>query len=143
MSVPLSPRQEDLLARAAIAVLGTNDSAGAPHLTASQFHWSASIVRLPSDLFAARVERIEADPRVSLLVAADGPDTWVAINGTATVVSGDAVEGGMMTIMRKYMSDEEADRSWAELRATGNPVVDRGQAVALPVALPLTHRRIS
>ena len=29
----------------------------------------------------------------------------------------------MITIMRKYMSDEEADRSWAELRATGNPVV--------------------
>ena len=121
--VALSPRQEALLATATSAVLGTNDAAGAPHLTSSRFHWDGTVVRLPSDLFAARVERIDADARVSLLVADEGPDIWVAINGTATVVTGDAVEAAMMEIPRKDMTDEEANRSWTEMRSSGNPVV--------------------
>jgi len=119
----LSPRQEALLAGATTAVLGTNDSAGAPHLTASRFHWDGAVIRLPSDLFAARVERIDADARVSLVVADDGPDAWVAINGTAIVVSGEAVEAAMLTILQKSMTEDEAERSWAEIRASGNPVV--------------------
>ena len=119
----LSPRQEALLAGATTAVLGTNDSAGAPHLTASRFHWDGTVIRLPSDLFAARVERIDADARVSLLVADDGPETWVAIDGTAIVVSGDEVEAAMLTILGKSMTEDEATRSWSEIRSSGNPVI--------------------
>jgi len=121
--VTLTAQQEALLIEAATAVLGTNDAAGAPHLTASRFHWDGTIVRLPSDLFAARVERIGADARVSLLVAADRPDAWVSINGTATVISGDATEAGTMQILGKYLTDAEAAAAWTELRASGNPVV--------------------
>ena len=126
MPVPpaaLTAPQEALLFEAATAVLGTNDAAGAPHLTASRFHWDGTTVRLPSDLFAARVERIGADPRVSLLVAADGADAWVSINGTATLIAGDAAETGTLQILRKYMTDDDAATAWTELRASGNPVV--------------------
>ena len=80
-------------------------------------------MRLPSELFAARVARIDADPRVSVLVADDASDGWVAMRGTARIVSGDAVEAEMLTILRKYMTDEEADRSWIEMRTSGDPVV--------------------
>jgi hypothetical protein len=121
--VALSPRQEALLTNATIAVLGTSALAGAPHLTASRFHWDGSVVRLSSDLFSARVARIDADPRVSLLIADEGPDEWVAIDGTAAIVSGDAVAEGIMPILRKYMTDEAAERAWTQLRASENPVV--------------------
>jgi pyridoxamine 5'-phosphate oxidase-like protein len=120
---PLSPRQEALLVGATTAILGTNDATGSPHLTASRFHWDGTVVRLPSDLFAARVERIESDARVSLLVTDDGPDAWVAINGTASIVSGDDVEAAMLPILRKDMTAEEAERAWTEIRSSGNPVV--------------------
>ncbi len=123
VAVALSPLQEAILTRATSAVLGTNDPAGAPHLTSSSFHWDGTIVRLPSELFAARVARIDVDPRVSVLVADDTSSGWVAMRGTAWIVSGDAVEAEMSTILRKYMTDEEADRSWTEMRSSGDPVV--------------------
>jgi hypothetical protein len=121
--VGLSERQDEFLANATIAVLGSNDVARAPHLTASRFHWDGTLVRVPSDLFAARVARVEADPRVSLLVMDADPEAWVAIEGMAAVASGEAVEGGMMLILRKYMADEAADRAWTELLMSENPVV--------------------
>jgi hypothetical protein len=128
--VPVAPTapaltgpQEAFLTRATGAVLGTNDASGAPHLTASRFHWDGTLVRLPSDLFSARVTRIDADPRVSLLVTGDDPDTWVAISGVATVLAGEAAEAGMRTILGKEMPDDEADRAWSGLRAAGDPVV--------------------
>jgi pyridoxamine 5'-phosphate oxidase-like protein len=123
VAVALTARQEAVLTHAMTAILGTNDPAGGPHLTSSTFHWDGTIVRLPSELFAARVVRIDADPRVSVLVADDASDGWVAMRGTAWIVSGDAVEAEMLTILRKSMTDEEADRSWTELRSSGDPVV--------------------
>jgi Pyridoxamine 5'-phosphate oxidase len=125
VAVALSPRQEAFLAQATSAILGTNDPAGAPHLTSSTFHWDGTVVRLPSDLFAARVARIDADPRVSVLIADDAHDAagWVAMRGTAWIVSGDPVEAEMLTILRKSMTAEEADRCWTEMRSSGDPVV--------------------
>jgi hypothetical protein len=121
--VALSERQDEFLANATSAVLGLNDVAGAPHLTASRFHWDGTLIRLPSDLFAARVARIESDPRVSVLVTNLEPDAWVAIDGIAAVVSGDAVAEAMTPILGKYMTAEAAEQAWTELLASGNPVV--------------------
>ena len=123
-SVALSPRQEAILTTARTAVLGTNDAAGAPHLTSSIFQWDGAIVRLPSELFAARVERIDADPRCSVLIADEGAsDAWVAMTGTAEIVSGDGVHDQMLTILGKYMSEDDAARTWTELGARGDGVV--------------------
>jgi hypothetical protein len=47
----------------------------------------------------------------------------VAITGLATVVSGDAAEPEMLTIIRTSLSDDDAERRWAELRSDGQPVV--------------------
>jgi hypothetical protein len=121
-SVALSPRQEALLTTAPTAVLGTNDAAGAPHLTASIFHWDGSMVRLPSELFAARVARIDGDPRVSVLVSG-GSTAWVAMTGTAEIVSGPGARDQMLAILRKYMTDDEADSSWAEMDSSADAVV--------------------
>jgi hypothetical protein len=120
----LSPRQHELLERGSTAILGVNDGSGAPHLTSSTFHWDRMVLRLPSELFAARVARIDADPRVSVL-AELGPDSWVAMTGVAAIVSGDDVQAEMLTILRKYMSDDEADRHWMEMRSSGDRVVIR------------------
>ena len=120
----LTPRQHELLEGGSTAILGVNDGSGAPHLTSSVFHWDRTLLRLPSELFAARVARIEADPRVSALVEL-GPETWVAVTGVAEVVSGDGVEAEMLTILRKHMTDEEAQNLWSEMRSTADRVVIR------------------
>jgi hypothetical protein len=111
-----------MLAAAATAVLAVNDRAGAPHLTSSAFHWDGTVVRLPSELLSARVAGIDADPHVSVLVE-ESSGGWVAITGVATVVSGDAVEPEMLTILRTSLSEDDAERRWAELRSDGQPVV--------------------
>ena len=120
----LSPHQHELLELGSTAILGVNDGSGAPHLTSSTFHWDRTVLRLPSELFAARAARIDADPRVSVLVEL-GPDAWVAVTGVATIVSGDDVEAEMLTILRKHVTDEEADRLWTEIRSSGDRVVIR------------------
>jgi hypothetical protein len=120
----LSPRQHEVLEHGTTAILGVNDGSGAPHLTSSIFHWDGTVLRLPSELFSARVARIDADPRVSVLVEL-GPDAWVAVTGVADVVSGDAVESEMLTILRKNLPDEEAERVWSAMSSTGDRVVIR------------------
>jgi hypothetical protein len=122
-SIELSPRQGALLTSAPTAVLGTNDAAGAPHLTSSIFHWDGSTIRLPSELFAARVARIDADPRVSVLVNDDASTAWVAMTGTAEIVSGAGAQDQMLPILRKYMKEDEADSSWAQMGSSADAVV--------------------
>jgi len=120
----LSPRQHELLEHGTTAILGVNDASGAPHLTSSIFHWDGTVLRLPSELFSARVARIDADPRVSVLVEL-APDAWVAVTGVADVISGDSVKAEMLTILRKSLPDEEAERVWSEMSPTGDRVVIR------------------
>ena len=124
-AVTLTPRQDEILRLGATAVLGVNDASGAPHLTSSIYDWDGATLRLPSELFAARAERVEADPRVSVLVTEGSSEAWVAVTGWASVVTGDDVEAEMLPILRKYMSDDEADRLWTEMRTSGDRVVIR------------------
>jgi hypothetical protein len=120
----LSPHQHELLELGSTAILGANDESGSPHLTSSIFSWDRTYLRLPSELFAARVARVDADPRVSVLVEL-GLDTWVAVTGIATIVSGEGVEAEMLTILRKHQTEEEAVRLWTEMRSSGERVVIR------------------
>jgi hypothetical protein len=120
----LSPHQHELLQHGTTAILGVNDRSGAPHLTSSTFHWDRSVLRLPSELFAARVARIDTDPKVSVLVEL-GAEAWVAVTGVAEVVSGEGVEAEMLTILRKGRTDDEAAQQWSRMRSTGDHVVIR------------------
>ena len=120
----LSPHQHELLEHGTTAILGVNDGSGAPHLTSSTFHWDRTVLRLPSELFAARVARIDVDPKVSVLVEL-GADAWVAVTGVADVISGDGVEAEMLTILRKRLTDDDAARHWSAMRSTGDRVVIR------------------
>lgn len=124
-AITVTPRQDEILRLGATAVLGVNDASGAPHLTSSIFDWDGATLRLPAELFAARAERVAVDPRVSVLVKEPSSDAWVAVTGWASVVSGDDVEAEMLPILRKYMSDDEADRLWTEMRTSGDRVVIR------------------
>jgi Pyridoxamine 5'-phosphate oxidase len=124
-AIALTPRQHEILRLGATAVLGVNDASGAPHLTSSIYDWDGATLRLPAELFAARAERVGADPRVSVLVKETSSDAWVAVTGWASIVSGADVETEMLPILRKYMSDDEADRLWTEMRSSGDPVVIR------------------
>jgi hypothetical protein len=124
-AIAVTPRQDEILRLGATAVLGVNDASGAPHLTSSIYDWDGATLRLPAELLAARAERVAADPQVSVLVKETTSDAWVAVTGWASVVSGDDVEAEMLPILRKYMSDDEADRLWTEMRSSGDRVVIR------------------
>ncbi|MEP6638334.1 MAG: pyridoxamine 5'-phosphate oxidase family protein [Chloroflexota bacterium] len=119
----LTPRQEAFLDAGTTAVLGLNDPTGGPHLTSSIYHWDGAAVRVPSELLGARAVRIDADPRVSVLIRDASSDAWVAMVGLASIVSGDDVQSAMLVILRKYMADAEADRQWTERRSNGDQVV--------------------
>ena len=120
----LSPHQHEMLEHGTTAILGVNDGSGAPHLTSSTFHWDRTVLRLPSELFVARVARIDADPNVSVLVEL-GAEAWVAVTGIAEIISGDGVEAEMLTILRKGLTDDDAARQWSAMRSTGDRVVIR------------------
>ena len=84
-----------------------------------------------SELLSARVAWIDSDPRVSVLIEDATSGGWVAMTGVATVVSGEAVEPEMLTILGKYLSDDDAARRWAEMRPDGDRVVIRVRPIHL------------
>jgi PPOX class probable F420-dependent enzyme len=121
----LTPAQHDFLANATRAALAVNDPAGAPQMTSSMFHWDGTLVRLPGQMFTARVTNVDRDPRVSLLVDDPTTEAWVAITGVATMVYGEDAEGETRLILAKYFADHEAARRWEEMAASGDRIVIR------------------
>ncbi len=121
----LTPDQHDFLARGARAVLAVNDPTGAPHLTSSRYHWDGSMFRLPAQLYTARAEAVDRDPRVGLLVEDAASEAWVAVTGRASVAYGDDVDREMLLLLAKYLAADPAALRWAELRASGDRIVIR------------------
>ena len=121
----LTAQQNELLSHGTTAILGVNDASGAPHLTSSIFDWDGTVLRLPSQLFAARVARIDVDPQVSALVEL-GDEAWVAVTGVADDRLRSGRRGGdAHDPAQGRMTEEEAARAWSRMSATGDRVVIR------------------
>lgn len=128
-SPPLTGDREALLARAVPAAFATLQPGDGPHLTAGPFHWDGGAFRLSALDWTARTLNVQADPRVSLLIADPQSELWVSVNGKATVIVGPAAETETLPILRKYAADEaDAAAWWAELNADG----DRAVIVVVP-----------
>ncbi len=121
----LTPEQHAFLRNAPKAALAVNDPAGPPLLAYSIFHWDGDLIRVPARDFTARTNNIDLDRRVGLLVDDPASEAWVAMNGLASLVYGDQVEPEMRLILAKYHDEDEANRRWNELSATGDQIVIR------------------
>ena len=67
------------------AILLTTNTDGTANGAPVWFDWDGSSVRIFSNATAAKVERIESDPRISVLVTndIDEPPEWVRFDGEA------------------------------------------------------------
>ena len=109
---------------ATTAVLGRQRRRGRAAPDSSRFHWDGTVVRLPSELFAARVARIDADPRVSVLVAARRRTPGSRSTASATSCRVTRVEAEMLTILRKsHDRRRRPTRRGPRCARPGNPVV--------------------
>lgn len=119
----LTADQHAFLARGERAVLATNAPASAPHLSASVYHWDGAILRMPSQMFAARAQHVDQDPRVSVFIEDRSSGAWVAVTGLASIVYGNAVERETMLVLERSLSPGDAASRWDEMRARGDAVV--------------------
>jgi hypothetical protein len=120
----LTPDQHDFLTRGTRAVFAVNDPKGAPHLSASPCHWDGEILRLPSQMFAARAAHVDRDPRVTIFIEDRSSGAWVTVTGMASIVYGEAVETEVATVIGHDQGGAAAV-DWAELRTIGDAVVIR------------------
>lgn len=125
----LTPEQDAFLATGPHAIMAVNDPSGAPHITSSLYHWDGAILRLPGRLSTARAIDIDRDPRVSVLIEDRDTEAWVAVTGTASLSSLDAVEIEMLQILTRYFQPEVAKRRWDEMRESGDQIVIRVRPV--------------
>ncbi len=121
----LTPAEHAFLAGGDSAVLAVNDPAGAPHMSASIYHWDGAILRLPSLMFAARAEQVERDPRVSVFIEDRAAGAWVAVAGVASIVYGPGVEDELRLVLAESRLGETAAGRWAALRASTDAIVIR------------------
>jgi hypothetical protein len=119
----LTPDQHGFLARGERAVLSINAPTGAPHVSASIYHWDGAILRMPSQMFAARAQLVDQDPRVSVFIEDRTSGAWVVVTGLASLVYGDAVERETMLVLERSLSPGDAASRWDEMRARGDAVV--------------------
>jgi hypothetical protein len=119
----LTPDQLGFLARGERAVLSVNAPTGAPHMSASIYHWDGAIFRMPSQMFAARAQLVDQDPRVSVFIEDRTSGAWVVVTGLASLVYGDAVERETMLVLERSLSPGDAASRWDEMRARGDAVV--------------------
>jgi hypothetical protein len=121
----LTAAQHESLATWTQAVLAVNDPSGAPHLTVSTYHWDGALIRLPAQLFTARAEHVDHDPRVSLFIGDDASAASVAVTGVATVAYGDDAEQDMLLLLGKDHPADEAAIRWEEMRSSGDRITFR------------------
>jgi hypothetical protein len=119
----LTPDQHGFLARGERAVLSINAPTGAPHVSASIYHWDGAIFRMPSQMFAARAQLVDQDPRVSVFIEDRTSGAWVVVTGLASLVYGDAVKRETMLVLERSLSPGDAASRWDEMRARGDAVV--------------------
>jgi hypothetical protein len=118
----LTREQHDVLARGTRAVVAVNDPTGAPHLSASPYHWDGTVLRLPSQMFAARAAHVDRDPRVTVFIEDRASGAWVTVTGTASIVYAEAAAN---EIARVIGDDPDNGRaaSWAPVQANADAVV--------------------
>jgi hypothetical protein len=118
----LTRDQHDLLARVTRAVFAVNDATGAPHLSASPCHWDGEILRLPSQMFAARAAHVDRDPRVTVYIEERSSGAWVTVTGTASLVYGEAATREIAGVIGDDPGSAAAT-GWNSLLASADAVV--------------------
>jgi PPOX class probable F420-dependent enzyme len=86
--------RDAFLSEPRLAVLMTNRAGGVPMGVPVWFEWDGAVVRMFAAKGSAKLRRIEADPRVSVLVVnhIGEPEVWVAFDGKLDVLEDGAAE---------------------------------------------------
>ncbi|MEM7348821.1 MAG: TIGR03618 family F420-dependent PPOX class oxidoreductase [Chloroflexota bacterium] len=87
MSKAVDETIQTFLSDTRIGILTSLTSAGAPLAVPIWYEWDGERIWFFSEGHAAKIKRLQRDPRVSLLVArpAGEPEYWVAVDGTAKI----------------------------------------------------------
>lgn len=86
--------RDQFLSRPRLATLSTNRKEGTPIAVPVWFEWDGRVIRMFSSTTAAKVRRLQRDPRASVLVTnhLDEPENWVAFDGEVTIEKDGGIE---------------------------------------------------
>ena len=105
MSEKMTVQERDAFLREPrLGVLSSLGASGAPVAVPLWFEWDGAVARFFTSALSPKVKRLEADPRVSLLVAnpAGEDEAWVAIDGRVELHEDGAIE----------LAERLAERYW-------------------------------
>jgi PPOX class probable F420-dependent enzyme len=109
----MTPEQRDaFLRQPRIAKLATLYADGWPSVVPIWFEWDGAGAWFFSSRTAPKMQRIRADPRVSLTVeeGVGVPEAWVSIEGEAAEVPGSAIDLAAR-LARLYYKPDQAERT--------------------------------
>jgi len=109
---------DEFLKATRIGMLGTLNEDGSPNLMPLWYEWDGAKLRMFSDPRVAKIRRLRADPRATVL-AAEGvgvAEAWVSVEGTVEVTT-DGAKELMRRLTERYYEPkkaEEAIKMWSQ-----------------------------
>ena len=105
----LTPEQRTFLEERHFAVLATTNASGSPHLTVMWYFLDGDEIVFNTKAGRTKESNLERDPRVSLLVYADGGYRYMRIDGRVTAITDQEVTRRDIARMAvRYDGEEEA-----------------------------------
>ncbi|MCY3932880.1 MAG: pyridoxamine 5'-phosphate oxidase family protein [Acidobacteria bacterium] len=127
--MPAMSRSEvdEFLRKPRIGVLCTNELDGSPNGVPVWFEWDGERIRMFSSASHKKIDRLENDPRASLLVAREvgEPEAWVAVDGVVSIS-----QEGVVPLMERLAGRYWVDEDPALARAHAETVESWRQAAA-------------
>jgi PPOX class probable F420-dependent enzyme len=105
------------LSETRVGVLAMSSASGAPVAVPVWFEWDGQKARMFTSALSPKMRRLEADPRVSLLIARPmgEPEEWVAIDGTVEVSKEGALDLAERLAKKYWDLNDEANAAKVQL----------------------------
>jgi PPOX class probable F420-dependent enzyme len=123
MTTPEIPDSHKDLLNGQVGVLGTIGASGRPQLSAIWFLAEGDTVKISLNTARQKVKNLQANPKVSLLIAGDPPYRYVELRGEAEITPDDDYE----------FADKLGAKYGADLRKNDKPGETRVVITIKPV----------
>jgi PPOX class probable F420-dependent enzyme len=123
VTIPTPEQQEAFLRRMPNAIVATIRRSGLPQLTPNWYLWTGEVFWISTASWTAKTHNLKRDPRVVLCIDDPEGGDYASIEGTATLLEGEAAREPSLELIRKYVDEPGVIPHWDRINEHDDRVV--------------------